>query len=156
MRRLLSATVAAALACAPASSSVLPPPQLVAYTTTAIWLRAAPALDAHRLALLPQGTAVRVDRCASTSCEVQFQTLRGYVPEEVLALEAAGTIEGGLGYVNSEGHWIPSPARTADGQAPLGATAQCQDGAYSFSQSRSGTCSWHGGVGRWLWVGAGW
>ena len=98
MRRLLSATLAAALACAPASSSVLPPPQLAAFTTTTIWLRAAPALDAHRLALLPQGTAVRVDRCASTSCEVQFQTLRGYVPEEVLALEAAGTIEGGLGY----------------------------------------------------------
>jgi hypothetical protein len=33
---------------------------------------------------------------------------------------------------------------------PSGATAQCRDGSYSFSQSRSGTCSHHGGVSRWL------
>jgi hypothetical protein len=29
---------------------------------------------------------------------------------------------------------------------PAGATAQCADGTYSFSQHRSGTCSHHGGV----------
>jgi hypothetical protein len=34
--------------------------------------------------------------------------------------------------------------------APPGATAQCRDGTYSFSQSRSGTCSHHGGVATWL------
>ena len=33
---------------------------------------------------------------------------------------------------------------------PAGATAECRDGTYSFSQSRSGTCSHHGGVARWL------
>lgn len=33
---------------------------------------------------------------------------------------------------------------------PPGATAVCRDGTYSFSQSRSGTCSRHGGVARWL------
>jgi hypothetical protein len=33
---------------------------------------------------------------------------------------------------------------------PAGATAQCRDGAYSFSASRSGTCSSHAGVVRWL------
>jgi hypothetical protein len=33
---------------------------------------------------------------------------------------------------------------------PAGATAQCSDGSYSFSQSRRGTCSHHGGVGTWL------
>src|SRR5262249_53652195 len=31
-----------------------------------------------------------------------------------------------------------------------GATALCRDGTYSFSQHRSGTCSHHGGVARWL------
>ena len=30
------------------------------------------------------------------------------------------------------------------------ATALCQDGTYSYSKNRSGTCSWHGGV--WLWL----
>lgn len=33
---------------------------------------------------------------------------------------------------------------------PAGATAICRDGTYSFSQTRSGTCSWHGGVATWL------
>jgi hypothetical protein len=34
--------------------------------------------------------------------------------------------------------------------APPGATAQCRDGSYSFSQTHSGTCSHHGGVAAWL------
>lgn len=34
--------------------------------------------------------------------------------------------------------------------APDGATAQCNDGSYSYSAHRSGTCSHHGGVATWL------
>jgi hypothetical protein len=34
--------------------------------------------------------------------------------------------------------------------APPGATARCNDGTYSFSQTHSGTCSHHGGVAVWL------
>jgi Protein of unknown function (DUF3761) len=34
--------------------------------------------------------------------------------------------------------------------APPGATALCRDGTYSFSQHHSGTCSYHGGVAKWL------
>jgi hypothetical protein len=33
---------------------------------------------------------------------------------------------------------------------PHGATAVCRDGTYSYSHHRSGTCSHHGGVARWL------
>jgi Protein of unknown function (DUF3761) len=40
------------------------------------------------------------------------------------------------------------PAATA--APPAGATALCRDGTYSFSKHRSGTCSHHGGVARWL------
>lgn len=63
------------------------------------------------------------------------------------------------GYINSDGNCIHRPvasnARSAGlgfiGQtAPAGATAQCRDGAYSFSQHRSGTCSGHGGVNHWI------
>ena len=35
-------------------------------------------------------------------------------------------------------------------EAPDGASAKCRDGSYSFSQSRRGTCSRHGGVAAWL------
>jgi hypothetical protein len=38
----------------------------------------------------------------------------------------------------------------AEDSPPPGATAQCNDGTYSYSQHRSGTCSHHGGVKRWL------
>jgi hypothetical protein len=34
--------------------------------------------------------------------------------------------------------------------APTGSTAKCKDGTYSFSKTRSGTCSRHGGVLQWL------
>ncbi|WP_347813179.1 DUF3761 domain-containing protein [Curtobacterium flaccumfaciens] len=51
-------------------------------------------------------------------------------------------------YVNSAGNTICRPQ--AAESAPSGATAKCGDGTYSFSQSRSGTCSRHGGVAAWL------
>ncbi|MEU6565274.1 DUF3761 domain-containing protein [Nocardia nova] len=51
-------------------------------------------------------------------------------------------------YVNSDGQCVHDPESAAT--APDGATAQCSDGTYSFSQHHSGTCSGHGGVARWL------
>ncbi len=51
-------------------------------------------------------------------------------------------------YINSAGNSVCSPYES--NSAPSGATAQCRDGTYSFSQSRSGTCSHHGGVSSWL------
>jgi hypothetical protein len=51
-------------------------------------------------------------------------------------------------YVNSKGQAVKRP-ETCSGP-PKGATAQCRDGNYSFSQSRRGTCSHHGGVAKWL------
>jgi hypothetical protein len=52
-------------------------------------------------------------------------------------------------YVNSAGNTVCKPEESPSGP-PAGATARCQDGTYSFSQSRSGTCSHHGGVAEWL------
>lgn len=51
-------------------------------------------------------------------------------------------------YTNTAGNQVHSPAYSDT--IPAGATAQCRDGTYSFSQSRRGTCSHHGGVSRWL------
>jgi hypothetical protein len=51
-------------------------------------------------------------------------------------------------YSNSRGRCVHRPVRTP--RAPAGATARCRDGTYSFSQSRRGTCSHHGGVAAWL------
>ncbi len=53
-------------------------------------------------------------------------------------------------YVNRSGSVVHRPAHSKTGAAPDGATAQCRDGSYSFSQHRRGTCSHHGGVEQWL------
>lgn len=51
-------------------------------------------------------------------------------------------------YTNSAGNEVHSPAYS--NTVPDGASAQCRDGTYSFSQSQRGTCSHHGGVAQWL------
>ena len=51
-------------------------------------------------------------------------------------------------YRNSQGQTVQRPENCSS--APAGATAQCRDGTYSFSKSRRGTCSHHGGVAKWL------
>jgi hypothetical protein len=48
-------------------------------------------------------------------------------------------------YKNAAGHCVQRPASD-----PSGATANCRDGSYSYSQHASGTCSHHGGVARWI------
>jgi hypothetical protein len=53
-------------------------------------------------------------------------------------------------YINSQGNTVHSPSKSISGKVPAGASAKCRDGSYSFSQSRRGTCSHHGGVGEWL------
>lgn len=49
-------------------------------------------------------------------------------------------------YVNSAGQTVCRPSSNNTG----GATAICRDGTYSYSRSRRGTCSHHGGVRQWL------
>ncbi len=51
-------------------------------------------------------------------------------------------------YTNVDGNSVHSPAYS--NSMPVGATSQCRDGTYSFSQHRQGTCSHHGGVSDWL------
>jgi hypothetical protein len=51
-------------------------------------------------------------------------------------------------YINSSGHCVHRPVRASS--APVGASARCRDGTYSFSEHRRGTCSYHGGVAQWL------
>jgi uncharacterized protein DUF3761 len=51
-------------------------------------------------------------------------------------------------YVNAAGNTVCKPETSPT--VPAGATARCGDGTYSFSESRSGTCSHHEGVAEWL------
>ena len=53
-------------------------------------------------------------------------------------------------YENRMGKTVHQPAKSLSGGVPTGATAQCRDGTYSFSQHRGGTCSSHGGATKWF------
>jgi hypothetical protein len=79
-------------------------------------------------------------------------TLYRGVPEIVVHKSAdlyVPTLSNDKRYTNSDGQSVHSPAYT-NGGPPAGATALCNDGTYSFSQHRQGTCSHHGGVAKWL------
>src|SRR5690348_10100065 len=62
---------------------------------------------------------------------------------------AQPTVDTGY-YINSSGQKVHRPEHTQGNAAPAGATAQCRDGTFSFSQHHRGTCSHHGGVAQWL------
>lgn len=47
----------------------------------------------------------------------------------------------------------PTSAAVED-HNPSGAIAQCKDGTYSHAKARTGACSRHGGVGKWMRIGA--
>lgn len=50
-------------------------------------------------------------------------------------------------YTNIFGSKIYTPVQAQ--VIPIGASAKCRDNSYSFSASRRGTCSYHGGVKTW-------
>ena len=79
------------------------------------------------------------------SSEVTKEPVNKVVAEGTYVKPATNNCPNGT-YKNSAGNTVCRPTQTNTG----GATAQCRDGSYSYSRSRSGTCSRHGGVARWL------
>ena len=148
MRKLSSALLALCFtASALAAQASLPD---TAYTTAVVTLRAKPGPNARSVARLAAETPVHVVACENGWCQTAVNGRNGYLPRLSLSAEPNGSFKEGSGYTNSKGNRVRSPTRTPDNQPPPGATAQCRDGTFSFSQSRRGTCSHHGGVARWL------
>ena len=121
-----------------------------AYTTAVVTVRAYPDARARSVARLAAEAPVQVSACANGWCQIAVNGTAGYLPRLSLSAEPNGSFKEGSGYTDSKGNRARSPTRTPDNQPPPGATAECRDGTYSFSQSRRGTCSHHGGVAKWL------
>src|SRR5438876_3164373 len=123
----------------------------LAYTTAIVTVRAKPFANAQSLGRVDAAAPVRLYTCADGWCSIAAGRRAGYVPKQYLSAQPTPiTRRPGPGYVNSRGEWVPSPTRTPNDSAPVGASAHCRDGTYSFSRSRRGTCSHHGGVAEWL------
>jgi len=134
----------------------------VAIGDHAVALHLSRASTSPTIDTIPAHTALGEIACASSWCSVSYNGHAGFLRQSQLRTvtgshraapsETGGgeVISSGRGYTNSRGNYVPSPARTRDGRPPAGASAQCRDGTFSFSQSRRGTCSHHGGVATWL------
>jgi uncharacterized protein YgiM (DUF1202 family) len=106
------------------------------------------------ITVIPKGTSVTMEEnCNCEWIRVSYRGQTGYVYSKYLSAKQP-TVSTHVGhskvkhYTNSAGERIQSP--TYYRSAPAGATAICGDGTYSFSRSRRGTCSHHGGVQVWL------
>ena len=153
----ITAVVAATALCLASHplASQQPRPGRVAITRVATPLREAPSVESPALATIPPKTTVVATSCTDGWCTVEYDNRAGHVIQVFLRFSPDAAPQplassGGRGYTNSRGEWIPSPTRTSNGQPPAGASAKCRDDTFSFSRSRRGTCSHHGGVAQWL------
>jgi uncharacterized protein YgiM (DUF1202 family) len=118
-------------------------------TTAKVNLRTAP--DDSSICVIPKGTTLNVIEASEGWSKVTYGKKEGYVSNTFIQPYNNKTLSDSTNihyYKNSKGVKVQSP--THYNKAPEGATAQCNDGTYSFSQSRRGTCSHHGGVKKWL------
>jgi uncharacterized protein YraI len=123
----------------------------LAYTTTIVTVRAKPFANAPSLGRLDAAALIRLYACSDGWCSIAAGRFTGYVPKEYLSVQPVPVARRpGPGYINSRGEWVPSPTRTPNDSPPVGASVRCRDGTFSFSRSRRGTCSHHGGVADWL------
>jgi uncharacterized protein YgiM (DUF1202 family) len=118
-------------------------------------LRQSANIKCKILTVIPKGTTVTIDEdCDCKWILVSYKNQVGYVSAKYLtknkvkpAVVAVPTSTVRY-YTNRSGERMQSP--TYYNATPVGATALCRDGTYSFSRNRRGTCSHHGGVARWL------
>src|SRR5437773_4224987 len=89
MRRLLLSLFCSAFLAGPASAQAPSPQDTLAYTTSSVRLREKPFATARALAVLPQGTAVRLYGCSQGWCSVAVSRLAGYLLEEFLGAQAS-------------------------------------------------------------------
>lgn len=122
-------------------------------------LRTSPIIQNNKICIIPKGTLVKITNSEENKnwSKVIYKGQIGYINNNYIK-NSFTKYKADKGdnyehsrvkhYKNSKGVKVQSP--TYYDSPPEGATAECNDGTYSYSQSRRGTCSHHGGVKRWL------
>lgn len=126
----------------------------IRYARNSINMRSEANISSKVISVIPRGTSVAIDKdCNCKWIPITYKGQIGYVSAKYLSKKKVSIkyhshFSRVRHYKNSHHRMVQSP--TYYNSAPSGATALCNDGTYSFSQSRRGTCSHHGGVARWL------
>jgi uncharacterized protein YgiM (DUF1202 family) len=123
--------------------------------------RTSPENKENKICIIPKGaivTIVQDNAKLENWTKIIYNGKTGYVSNDFLKnvpgnsksyTQINGYSNKGVKYYkNSKGEKVQSP--THYDSAPASANALCNDGTYSFSKSRRGTCSHHGGVKKWL------
>lgn len=142
------------------------------FTICNAYLMAEADSNSFAIEKIPQGTPVQLfEDCDCEWVCVAFNNHYGYIRSDILQKEKHDNVESQKLVVkespqssNQQSHpaYSSSPVSSKKTNAsvpvsnvtnntpPDGATALCRDGTYSFSKNHKGTCSWHGGVAKWL------
>lgn len=141
-RLILSILVVLTTICANAQS-------LSSVTTVNLNLRNSADITSTVIDVIPSGSYVTLFGSNNESWSlVAYNGKVGWTRSFYLRSEYEASSRPVTYYTNSNGERVQSPTHYSS--APRGATARCVDGTYSFSKSRRGTCSHHGGVAEWL------
>lgn len=147
MSQILGWIVASILAIGAQTGTHLPPPPAVPAEAPATPAMATPVVvPAVQAQTKPVETKPEAAKPAATKT-VSPATV---TPKPSLPADTDARLSNDNTYINSSGNTVHSPAYSTDGSVPVGASARCRDGTYSFSQHRRGTCSGHRGVAEWL------
>lgn len=116
------------------------------YVSANLNLRSGPSTNYSVITTIPKGTSVKIsDDCDCAWVPIEWNGYTGYVSSKYISNTKPAVSTNY--YINVDGHKVQSP--TYYPSKPAGATALCNDGTYSFSEHRRGTCSRHGGVAVW-------
>lgn len=128
------------MSAASAATQYTPPePRETFYLHASMNVRTGPGKDFDRVRTLQRGDRVTLGAKDARGWAPLFS---GYGQREGYVYRASDNVRS----------YAPSAARARPQRTrhPSGASALCRDGTYSYSGSRRGTCSWHGGVAQWL------
>jgi hypothetical protein len=131
-------------------------------TSSNVCFRSTPELGKNVICVIPKGSFITLDSTyiyRTDWTKVTYKGTLGYVNSNYVVdakyksstgdyYNNSGKDNSSITYKNVDGNKVKSP--TYYKTAPEGATAECWDGTYSYSQHRRGTCSHHGGVKKWL------
>lgn len=102
------------------------------------------------MTVIPKGTAVTIDEdCDCEWVPVEYNGFIGYISTQHLSNKSVGK-KSKYSRKAKRRTSRSSKRKRKKNKRPYGATALCNDGTYSYSQTRRGTCSHHGGVAIWF------